>query len=431
LQEESSDEEVASLGVVDYDELLGSESVISDVESSLRGANSGGEVWSWEKLEELPTKPVSVWEPAKSGEEWAACLFGQFPRPLQRWVEDFEPGMCGWRAHWVGVESVLEVLAEFTMQFQPRERRMAMKWLFERKGLLQGEDSDMFDWLFCKFPADFGHVDFKVGDEMGKARLILAVADRFFCLLDDCGFSECLYWAPEPRVKDPENFRAGGIHSDSAKEAWNRMPGVSSHVLHWVHNKVWFKKKSHVVEQEVKNAGTVTEGSRLFDSEMFQFLDGKIKELVRSEAVVPLPAGIKPDVVTRLSLAPKPGEGKEKWRIIMDMRPENLRHYSKKVRMEHLAHFATIFSTRHLLFSLDLKSAYFSVGVDERMARTMGFQWRGCFYKFACLPFGFKLSPYAFVKVGRQIVKKWRLMGPGQDWGSRFRGWRDRRSRLW
>ena len=92
-------------------------------------------------------------------------------------------------------------------------------------------------------------------------------------------------------------------------------------------------------------------------------------------------------MLTRLSLAPKPGSGKEAWRIIMDMRPENDRHFSKKVRMETLAHFHTIFQAGHLLFSLDLKSAYFSVGVDESVARTMGFEWKGSFYKFTCLPF--------------------------------------------
>ena len=68
---------------------------------------------------------------------------------------------------------------------------------------------------------------------------------------------------------------------------------------------------------------------------------------------------IKLDVLTRLSLAPKAGSGKDLWRIIMDMRPENVRHYPKKVRMEHLAHFSKVFSGELLLFSLDLKSAYF------------------------------------------------------------------------
>ena len=35
------------------------------------------------------------------------------------------------------------------------------------------------------------------------------------------------------------------------------------------------------------------------------------------------------------------------------------------------------------------------------------------------LPFGFTGSPYAFVKVGRNILKKWRAVGPG-EWSKRF-----------
>ena len=185
------------------------------------------------------------------------------------------------------------------------------------------------------------------------------------------------------------------------------------------------RREEHKIEHDVRNAASVSPGAHGFVQEMFDFLDSKIQELVKCKAVVKLPKGIKPDVLTRLSLAPKAGSGKDLWRIIMDMRPENARHYPKKVRMEHLAHFSTVFSGELLLFSLDLKSAYFSVSVDERLARTMGFMWQGEYYKFTCLPFGFKLAPYAFVKVGRQVVKKWRHDGPGRDWQQRFRGWPD------
>ncbi len=77
----------------------------------------------------------------------------------------------------------------------------------------------------------------------------------------------------------------------------------------------------------MKNAASVSPGARGFVQDMFDFLDAKIQELVRCKAVVKLPNGIKPDVLTRLSLAPKAGSGKDLWRIIMDMRPENARHY--------------------------------------------------------------------------------------------------------
>ena len=103
----------------------------------------------------------------------------------------------------------------------------------------------------------------------------------------------------------------------------------------------------------------------------------------------------------------------------MDMRPENDCYDKKRVRMEHLGHLPTVFTGEELLFSCDLKSAYYSIGVDPRLGRTMGFEWEGRYYRFTCIPFGFVLAPWTFVKTGRQILKKWRAQGPGR-WSTRF-----------
>ena len=379
--------------------------------------------WTWGCIGDLPEAPREEWQPGQSSEEWADIMFGGMPQPLQRWIIHFE-GLGKWQDTWRAQQTVLPKLRQYATCFEVGRRRGEVENLFGSLGLLVGKDADMFQHLLCKFDKKFGHVQFKVGQDVGSVRFVLAMGDCFYSLIDEEGLSESLFWGPEPAVADPENFQAGGVHSDSAKKAWQDLPGVSSHVLHWVNHKVWFKKKVHVVDQSATNAAELKEGSRSFSREKFEFLDAKIEELEKCGAVKKLPKGVLPDVITRLSLAPKPGPGKESWRIIMDMRPENERHFSKKVRMETLAHFHAIFGAMMLLFSLDLKSAYFSVGVDERVARTMGFEWRGQFYKFTCLPFGWKLSPYAFVKMGRQIMKKWRAMGPG-NWKGRFEGWRD------
>ena len=103
----------------------------------------------------------------------------------------------------------------------------------------------------------------------------------------------------------------------------------------------------------------------------------------------------------------------------MDMRPENSMYRKHKVKMEHLDHVPSVIEAGDLLYSLDLKSAYFSVGVDPRLGTTMGFLWEGVYYRFKVLPFGFAGSPHAFVKIGRNMLKKWRAVGPG-DWKKRF-----------
>ena len=382
---------------------------------------------SWEEMEELPTVPNEEWVPDDTSVEWARRLFAMMPGPLRRWIVEME-GWQGWETWWRESKVMLPKLQNYALQFSAEERRGAVEHLFGALGLLKGADWDMFSHLLCKFDSAFGHVQFRMGQDVGVIRFVMSMADCFYSLIDDRGFSSALEWNPEPVVRDPEQFVSGGVHSDGARKAWAEMPGVSSYVRHWIEHKVWFKKSEHVIDRDARNAAALREGSKDFDQEKFDFVDAKVAEMLKCSAVEEMPKGVLPDVLTRLSTAPK--EGKERFRIIMDMRPENARHFSKKVRMEHLSHFSSVFHRDHLLFSLDLKSAYFSVGVDERLARTMGFEWRGRYYKFKCLPFGFKLAPYVFVKIGRQVVKKWRDIGPG-DWQQRFEGWSEASNKQW
>ena len=115
---------------------------------------------------------------------------------------------------------MLEVLSSYAMRFQPAERRGAIRHLFGVKGLLDGVDSDMFDFLLCKVDHGFGHVQFRVDDDMTVARFVLSMGDRFYSLIDDHGFSESLLWQPEPMVEDLVDFVAGGVHTDAAREEW-------------------------------------------------------------------------------------------------------------------------------------------------------------------------------------------------------------------
>ena len=320
LGESSDDESVCDGGEVGLDELVGS----SEPVQPPRGASSADGVrdknsvydayqgvqsvsaeqtyaecsgsadaeWSWADVDALPTAPSTDWQPKMSSGEWPEYLFGMLLVPLRRWIDVFEPNMRGWRQDPRDRRSVLEVLSSYAMRFQPSERQGAIRHLFGVKGLLDGVDSDMFDFLLCKVDHGFGHVQFRVGDDMTVARFVLSMGDRFYSLIDDHGFSESLLWQPEPMVEDPVDFVAGGVHTDAAREEWERLPGVSAHVLHWIRHKVWFKKKEHKIEHDVRNAASVSPGSHGFVQEMFDFLDSKIQELVKCKAVVKLPKGI-------------------------------------------------------------------------------------------------------------------------------------------
>ena len=369
-------------------------------------------------LEDLPTRPADVWKPSRSIAQWAEYHYGLLPAALRLWIDKYEPSMqCGWSGMVKGRCDMLPVLSTFATSFRPAERKQAIQWLFRQKGVASAL-VDELDELWCGLPCTFGLADFCVDDDTTELRWVMSAADCFLSLCDSAGFSNSMVWNPFPNNIDPADFKAGGIHEPAAQKNWAKLPGVSSWVRTWVRDKVWFQKcKEHTVDHSAKNAACVTPASKWFDKGKFDFLDSKILELVRTRAVVECKTA--PDVLTRLSLAPKAGTG-EAYRIIMDMRPENMAYRSKHVRMEHLGHFSSAFNEDGFFFSCDLKSAYFSVLVDIRLGRTMGFQWAGRFYRFTCLPFGFKLAPYAFVKIGRQILKKWRAVGPG-TWEERWK----------
>ena len=106
--------------------------------------------------------------------------------------------------------------------------------MFRVKGLLDGVDGDMFDFLLCQVDHGFGHVQFRVDEDMIVAQFVLLMGDRFYSLINDHGFSELLLWQPELMVEDLVDFVAGGVHTDAAQEEWERLPGVSTHVLHWI-----------------------------------------------------------------------------------------------------------------------------------------------------------------------------------------------------
>ena len=131
---------------------------------------------------DLPSAPAEeVWEPSRTPGEWCVHLWEQLPNPLRQWIRLFEPSMkCTWRCMVEEKRSMLPVLTSYATQFEPAQRREAVQWLFQSKGLLGGslvgDDSGMFERLFCGLPESFGHVDFTVDADMTEVKVVMATA---------------------------------------------------------------------------------------------------------------------------------------------------------------------------------------------------------------------------------------------------------------
>ena len=264
----------------------------------------------------LPSHPTEEWVPDEPVDVWTERTWQAVPAPLRRWIQLHEPTMqVPWSTIMDQNRKSLPALSKFCLVFEPQDRKEAVRWLFDRKKLFHTDQERAdFQSLLCGFPEAFGHIQFRLHDDISAFKCILGVADCFLSIVDECGFPPQIIWDPLPRVEDPPNFQAGGVHSARARAHWDKIPGLSKWVRHWIHYKVWFDKPAgQSVNHSAKNAACLCPGHKHFDADKHDFMDKKILNLLAVGAVVPLPDGELPEVLTRLSLAPKPGKG-EPWR---------------------------------------------------------------------------------------------------------------------
>jgi hypothetical protein len=91
-------------------------------------------------------------------------------------------------------------------------------------------------------------------------------------------------------------------------------------------------------------------------------VSGAIKEMVEAGALIRLPRGQRPTVVSPIGVVPKPHL--DKFHLVINMRYVN-KHLTKTVfKFEGLADLADIAGKGdHLLVSYDLKLGYYHVGL--------------------------------------------------------------------
>ena len=85
------------------------------------------------------------------------------------------------------------------------------------------------------------------------------------------------------------------------------------------------------------------------------------------------------DNVNRISLAPK-NSVEEPWRVCGAILDPNECYDNHKVRFETVRHVPDIFDSGDFMSITDLKAAYHSLLVQERLARQFGFHWKQLYY---------------------------------------------------
>ena len=100
-------------------------------------------------------------------------------------------------------------------------------------------------------------------------------------------------------------------------------------------------------------------------------------------------------------LVPKPNGT---YRMIIDL--SHLNDFVERIsfKMDLLQTALGMLVPGAYMASLDLKDAYYSLLIHKYFRKFLGFQWKGRFYQFLCLPFGITIAPRVFTKVLKPVV---------------------------
>ena len=136
--------------------------------------------------------------------------------------------------------------------------------------------------------------------------------------------------------------------------------------------------------------------------------------MARSYATGAWEAGNCSDYVSRLFCVKKPPgpDGKERWRLVLDLRPLNLYCRDHKMSMESLKSLTAMgLRPESLMFSWDLQDGFHCCGIAKEDRKYMTFHLLGQLHQIAAVPFGWTSSPYVFGQIMAVLVRL--LRGPG------------------
>ena len=115
--------------------------------------------------------------------------------------------------------------------------------------------------------------------------------------------------------------------------------------------------------------------------------------------------------VQRMFDIPKKRSATGERRPILDCRPLNKYLQTYHFKMEGLNTVKELLQPGDWMTSIDLKSAYLQVGINQKHQPLLTFQWRDQFIHFTTLPFGVNIAPRVFSKLMRRAVQLVRQMG--------------------
>ena len=177
----------------------------------------------------------------------------------------------------------------------------------------------------------------------------------------------------------------------------------STLVLNWIANGFDLRWKPETGSPPPGHYGT-NHKSAFQNSE---FVSTAIHELLQAGSL--MQTDFKPFMVSPLGVVFKHSNGKP--RLIFDARVLNSYIIVPGFKYEDLGFIPQMLKPNDFLVTTDYSRGYHHVDLNEEFWKYFGVEWDGKFYVFCSLPFGLASACWAFTKITREMLNKWRLMG--------------------
>ncbi len=102
---------------------------------------------------------------------------------------------------------------------------------------------------------------------------------------------------------------------------------------------------------------------------------------------------------------------KEKLRLIADCREINAYFQPKTFRLDHLQNIFPVLRRGMWGIKIDLKHAYFHVGLEESLRKWIHLQVGNHVWEFQAAPFGLNVLPQKFMELMKTFLRLWRRQG--------------------
>ena len=136
-------------------------------------------------------------------------------------------------------------------------------------------------------------------------------------------------------------------------------------------------------------------------------VEQEIKELL-AKGVIVQSTHEQDEFISPIFLRPKPDGS---YRMILNLRGLNEYVEYRHFKMDSIWNAIRLMKPYCYMASVDLKDAYYSVGICSEHQKYLNFSWNGTLYKFTCFPNGLALAPRKFTKLLKPVYSSLRKKG--------------------